>query len=357
MTEVAPAVEVLRRRLATQRLLSERLDSPTAVVELLTGVQSQEFGHALWSLGMRSAGTFADAQAAFDRGEFVRTHVLRPTWHFALPEDIGWLLSVTAPRVHQLNGTMYRKVGLDPAGLDRAATVIVEALTGGVALTRADLGQRLGTSSLTLVYQVMNAELEGLIVSGPARGAQQTYALMDERVPRERRRTGDLAELAYRFFVGHGPASVRDLARWASLTQTQAAEATEAATPRLAGVTVTGGTEILWFDPAAPEPPAEVVYGALLLPLYDELTLTYPALGFPTAARHPHPVGEDQFVGSVVVGDENVGTWRRTVRGRVVQVEVALPPGRPPAEREAVATAAEELAVFLGRRLDLTITA
>ena len=59
----------------------------------------------------------------------------------------------------------------------------------------------------------------------------------------------------------------------------------------------------------------------------------------------------------MVVGDENVGTWRRTVRGRVVQVEVALPPGRSAAEREAVAAAAEELAAFLDRRLDLTITA
>ena len=121
VTEVVAAAEVLHRRLATQRLLADRLDSPAAVVGLLAGVQSQEFGHALWSLGMRSGGTFADAQAAFDRGEFVRTHVLRPTWHFARPEDIGWLLEVTAPRVHQLNGTMYRKLGLDPAALDRAA--------------------------------------------------------------------------------------------------------------------------------------------------------------------------------------------------------------------------------------------
>lgn len=355
MTTAVSAAEVLHRRLATQRLLPDRLGSPAEVVGLLTGVQSQEFGHALWSLGMRSTGTYADAQAAFDRGEFVRTHVLRPTWHFTLPEDIGWLLAVTSPRVHQLNGTMYRKLGLDPAGLDRAAGVIVEALAGGVALTRAELGQRLGTSSLTLIYQVMNAELEGLIVSGPVRGAQQTYALMDERVPRECRRTGDLAELAYRFFVGHGPASVQDLARWASLTQTQAREATEAAAPRLAEETVTG--EPLWADPAAPEAPGDVAYGALLLPLYDELTLTYPALGFPAAAQHPHPAGEDQFVGSVVLGDENVGTWRRTVRGRTVEVEVALAPGRTPADRNAVAAAAGALAAFLDRRLDLTITA
>ena len=108
MTTAVSALEVLHRRLATQRLLADRLAGPAAAVGLLTGVQSQEFGHALWSLGMRSAGSsagsFADAQAAFDRAEFVRTHVLRPTWHFALSEDIGWLLAVTSPRVHQLTG-------------------------------------------------------------------------------------------------------------------------------------------------------------------------------------------------------------------------------------------------------------
>ena len=260
---------------------------------------------------------------------------------------------MTSPRVHQLNGTMYRKLGLDPAGLDRAAEVIVQALVGGVTLTRAELGQRLGTSSLLLVYQVMNAELEGLIVSGPLRGGQQTYALMDERVPAERRRSGDLGVLAYRFFAGHGPASVRDLARWASLTQSQATAATEAAAPRLAEITVTG--EPLMFDPAAPEPPSDVGYGAMLLPLYDEVTLSYPSLGFPAADRHPHPAGEDLFVGAVVLGDENVGTWRRTVKGRGVRVEVALAPGLTAADHEAVAAAAASLAGFLGRELDLSI--
>lgn len=354
MTVAVTAAEVRRRRLVTQGLLGPRLDSPAAVVDRLAGVQSQEFGHALWSLVMRSGGTYAAAQAAFDRGDFLRTHVLRPTWHFVAPEDVGWLLAVTAPRVHQLNGTMYRRLGLDPAGLDRAAAVIVDALAGGVALTRAELGQRLGTSSLTLVYQVMNAELEGLIVSGPLRRAQHTYVSMAQRVPAEHRRDGDPAELGRRFYAGHGPASVRDLARWASLTQGQAGEATEAAAARLDFSTVAG--ERLWFDPA-PAPWADAAYGALLLPLYDEMMLSYPTHGFPVAADHPHPAGEDQFVGSVVLGDENVGTWRRTVRGRTVAVEVALAPDRSADDRAAVRAAAEALAACYDRRLDLTIVA
>ena len=89
---------MLHARLAAQRLLTDRLASPAEVVALLAAVQSQEFAHALWSLRLRSAsGTEAEVRAAFDRGEFLRTHVLRPTWHLVSPEDIGWLLAVTAP--------------------------------------------------------------------------------------------------------------------------------------------------------------------------------------------------------------------------------------------------------------------
>jgi hypothetical protein len=347
--------DVLHARLATQRLLADRLAGPAEVVALLAAVQSQEFAHALWSLRLRSAaGSEAEVRAAFDRGEFLRTHVLRPTWHLAAAEDIGWLLAVTAPRVQRLNGTMYRQQGLDQAALDRAAATITDALAGGAELTRAELGGLLGTSGVRLAYQVMNAELEGLVVSGAMRGAQHTYALLAERVPADRRRSGDLAELAYRFYAGHGPASEPDLARWATLTRRQAAEAIEAAAGRLTSLEVDG--ERLWRAPDAPEPPAELAYGALLLPLYDELTLSYPAINFPDAERHPHPAGEDRFVGSVVVGDRNAGLWRRTVQGGTVIVEVTLAPGLPPAQYEAVRTAAAELAGFLDRRLELTIT-
>ena len=129
VTTVVSATEVLHRRLATQRLLAERLGSPAAVVELLTCVQSQEFGHALWSLGMRSdrRRTRTPRRRSTGASSFGPTSCARPGTS-SLPEDIGWLLAVTAPRVHQLNGTMYRKLGLDPAGMDRAADLIVDAL-------------------------------------------------------------------------------------------------------------------------------------------------------------------------------------------------------------------------------------
>jgi Winged helix DNA-binding domain len=367
---------VLRRRLATQRLQGAGLPSSADVVRLLGCVQSQEYAHALWSLGMRTSGLkLADAQAEFDRGDFLRTHILRPTWHLVAAEDIRWILEVTAPRVQKLNQAIYRRERLDPATLDRGLALIVEELQGGRYRTRTELGQaladrRLVCERLGLAYVVMNAELEGVICSGPTRGAQQTYALLDERAPRSATalgvsanrelragcasgaRIGDAAELARRFFLGHGPASVQDLARWSSLTISQCRDALEAIRDRLDCITVEGVE--LWFDPDAPQ--AGELTDALLVPLYDELTLTYPLINFPQAKGHPHQPGQDLFVGCVIIAETNVGTWRRTVRGRKMIMEIALAPGIAARSRALVETAASELATFVGKELELTIT-
>jgi Winged helix DNA-binding domain len=350
--------DVLRRRLATQRLHGERLPSAAQAVRLLTCVQSQEYAHALWSLGMRTSSLMAtDVQAEFDRGAFLRTHILRPTWHFVAAEDIRWILQLTAPRVQRLNQTIYRQERLDPATLERGAALIVEELRGGQCRTRAELGQALADRDLTsqglhLAYIVMNAELEGLICSGPMRGAQQTYALLEERVPRTEAATGDAAELAYRFFLGHGPASIQDLARWSSLTVTQCREAVDAVKGRLECATVDGVD--LWFDNTDP-PQVQAAPGALLLPLYDEVTLSYPAINFPLGHGHPHQPGQDLFIGCVIIDETNVGLWRRTFKGSKMIMEVTVAPGVLARSGSLIETAAADLAAFTGKELELTM--
>ncbi|HEX6756854.1 MAG TPA: winged helix DNA-binding domain-containing protein [Propionibacteriaceae bacterium] len=349
--------DVLRRRLAIQRLQGEGLSSAADVVRLLGCVQSQEYAHALWSLGMRTSGLkVTDAQAEFDRGDFLRTHILRPTWHLVAAEDIRWILEVTAPRVQKLNQTIYRRERLDPAILDRGLELIIEELEGGRYRTRAELGrvlvdQGIVAQRLGLAYIVMNAELEGAICSGPMRGAQHTYALVDERAPRSADAAGDAAELARRFFLGHGPASIQDLARWSSLTVSQCREALETIRDSLDCVTVEGVE--LWFDPDALQ--VGQSRDALLLPLYDELILSYPLINFPQANGHPHAPGEDLFVGSVIIAETNVGTRRRTLQGRKMIMEIALAPGVVARSRALVEAAASKLATFAGTELELTI--
>jgi hypothetical protein len=349
---------VLARRLATQRLVGPGLASPVDAVELLTCVQSQEWAHAVWSVGMRVAGaTHTGILATFDAGDLLRTHLLRPTWHLIAPADLGWVLAATADRVHLKNGGMYRQTGVDAATAARCADLLHGMLEGGRGLTRAEIGGRLAAAGveaptgMRLTYLVMRAELDGLIVSGPLRGQQHTYALVTERLADRPVRTPDdpVGELWRRFVIGHGPTSVRDFARWSSLTLTAARAAAARSADRFAAATV--GEEELWWDPASPDlDPTAARDVVRLLPLYDELPLSYPRLSFPLAAGHPHPPDDDLRWGSVLADLTNVGVWRRTIvegRRRTVRVAALLAPDTTTARRAAVDAELDRLAEFL----------
>jgi hypothetical protein len=302
---------------------------------------------------MRTANsTYVDVKRAFDEGRILRTHMLRTTWHFVTPDDIRWVLAATSPRVLAAFGSSFRQHGLDHRAQGRTGELVVEMLTGGTYLTRNEIRsalekQGVPTAGQRLAYIVMSAELRGLICSGPMRGAQHTYAVLDERVPPGMPYEADqsVAELAFRFFAGHGPASLKDFTRWSSLTVSDARTAIEAAGDRLENGTVDGQT--LWFDPTAPTP-RKGEPTAYLLPLYDEVLLTYPQLNFPVAPGHPHPPDMDLFIGSVIVGERNVGTWRRTLTGKRLTIETDLAPGLSDEDLGAVRSAVDRLRVFLG---------
>lgn len=364
--------DVLRRRLAVQRLTTPGLPSATDVVALLTCVQSQEWAHGLWSLGMRTGPTpatrsdAAAVQAEFDRGDILRTHILRPTWHYVTPADLTWILTATSARVHQRNASAYRQTGLDPATRERAADLMLEALPDGVALTRAELAERLtdggiAASGMRLAHVVMSAELDGLIASGPLKGAQHTYRRLDgaarAHVPED-----PLSELLARFLAGHGPATLPDFVRWCSLTLTDARAALdrlrERFGDRLVGARVSdvADSPVVWWLADAPEPES-ARGGAYLMPLYDELTLSYPAVNFDMTDGHPHVPGEDLFVGSVIIdrlndAPVNAGLWQRTVRGRRVRIDLDLATSCSGDERDAAREAAGDLARFLGKVLE-----
>ena len=177
------------QRLSQQRLTHEPLATPAEVVAWLGAVQSQEYLGAIWSLGMRMRdATDAVIERAFNEGAILRTHVLRPTWHFVTPADIRWLLELTAPRVRATMAHYDRQLELDDALYLRSNAAIAGALAGGQYRTRAELGTALAAAGLVaegqrLGHIVMRAELDGVICSGPRRGKQFTYALLAERAP------------------------------------------------------------------------------------------------------------------------------------------------------------------------------
>jgi len=189
-------------------------------------MQSQEFAYAKWSVAQRTNGAInARMDQALADGTILRTHVVRPTWHFVLPADIRWLLDLTAPRVNALSAYYFRQLGLDDAVFAKTNALFSKVLKGGGQLTRTELNAMLQRSGIAasgqrLGYILMRAELDAIICSGARRGKQQTYALFDERVRRAKRMRRDdaLAELTRRYFVSRGPATLKDYVVWSSLT-------------------------------------------------------------------------------------------------------------------------------------------
>ncbi|HXO84536.1 MAG TPA: crosslink repair DNA glycosylase YcaQ family protein, partial [Gemmatimonadales bacterium] len=105
---------IARRRFASQHLIAPTLRSAVEVVRALGAVQAQDYPNAKWAIGQRTTGLIdADIEQAFARGEILRTHVLRPTWHFVLPADARWMLELTAPRVKTAMASYDRKLGLE----------------------------------------------------------------------------------------------------------------------------------------------------------------------------------------------------------------------------------------------------
>jgi hypothetical protein len=346
------------RRLHTQRLTGKPFASPVDAVRWLGAVQSQDYAAAKWALGQRTRGvTDAEIDRLYDEGAILRTHVMRPTWHFAVPDDIRWLLELTGPRLRRALAARYRRLELDERTIDRATAAFRSALAGGGNMTRPQLGDLLNTAHISpagqrLPHLLMNAELEGVIVSGPRRGKQHTYALLDERAPKGRilERADAVAELTLRYFRSHGPAQLQDFVWWSGLTMADARAGIAAAGPALEHEVLDGND--FWSDAGAHRVNHKGPV-AHLLPNFDEYTVGYRDRAgalHPDHSFDPALFSFGSILSNIVTVDGRVrGAWRRTlVRDRViVEVKTMRPMHR--AESQAVEEAARRMSRFLGR--------
>ncbi len=268
------------RRFRTQRLTGPRFRTVAEVVSFLGAVQAQDYPGAKWAVAQRTAKlTDADLDAALDAGAIFRTHIMRPTWHFVMPEDIRWMLALTSHRVHAISAPYHRKQGLDARVLSTFHTMLGKALEGGRDLTKAEIvklatGTSVPADPFTLSFAIMHAELEGLIASGPRRGRQHTWALLDERAPPQPSvpKEEALARLASRYFASHGPAEDKDMAWWSGLTLRDVRAGIALAGETLKREEIDGRT--LW---SAADEPASVQERPIvhLLPNYDEIFIAF----------------------------------------------------------------------------------
>ena len=357
--------EVLRTRLAGQQLRDPRAAAAEDALKNLLAVQAQEFPYARWSLAQRTTGAAAaDVEQAVADGRILRTHILRPTWHFVHRADLPWLRALSAPRLHQANGGTYRKTGIDDAAASRSAGVLAEAVSGGVHLTREQLaaslqGAGFPAKGLALAYLIMHAEISGVLVSGapvrsPGGALRQTYAAFDERVAGATpaaapSREESLAALTLRYFGSRGPATVRDCADWSGLTMTDVRRGLALAGEIAPGAIVSAsfdGAEFYLRPPEAEEAqgrggesaPAGAWDGQPqidLIQCYDEYIMGYSVSRHYFGGSAPaYPFG-DNPMHVVLLDGVLAGSWRHSLVRRgsaaqrcVLDIRLSRPLGR-----------------------------
>jgi hypothetical protein len=333
-------------RLDNQCVTGSPRRRPADVVARLGAVQAQEYPAAKWALALRMReGATGDAiDRAFDTGAILRTHLLRPTWHFVASSDVHWMLELTAPRVRQAMAFAYRFYELDAPTRVRATAIFERALGRREFLTRAELGEQLARAGLDftgvrLAMLTMDAELEGVICSGPLRGKQMTYALLPARAPRPRRLKRDeaLGELATRYFQSHGPATIRDFVWWSGLTVADARRAVEIGGARQQTVDALDYWTI--GGPRSRKGPRRLVH---LLPIYDEYLIAYRDLeAVPRSSG-----GRGQIQQAVVASGQVAGTWKPVRRAGGISLEIAADRPLSAAERRALNQAAARYGQF-----------
>lgn len=325
-------------RIVAQHLAGEGFATPVEAVAHLGAVQAQDLPGALTSIALRMNGsgtTSAEARVrdALADGSIVRSWPMRGTLHLTRGADIGWICHLTRDRGIRQAATRHRELGIDDALYARAELAATEVLSAD-PLTRSELQDRWRGTEFTavpqrLIHLLSLLSVRGVLVqTGPLKGNQPVFRLArdwitDPATPADRDEA--LQWITARYFLGHGPATSKDLARWTGLTLTELKPAVAA----LEGTVLTrseidtaeGRALPHWHDPALPDLLAahrRDARGTFWLPGFDELVLGYADRSCTVRPEHAQaivPGGNGMFKATVIDNGVAVGTWQRSRPG------------------------------------------
>ncbi len=346
-----PRSDILLHRLHNQGILGKGFSAPNEMVGQLGAVQGQDYLITKWAFGLRIPGSKQeDVDNAMENGTILRTHIMRPTWHFVTPKDIRWIQMLTAPRVRQAMAYYNRQQKLGPQVYTKSNALIEKELKGGNALTRKELGSILKkagipSTNLQVSFLLMGAELDALVCSGPLKGKQFTYMLVDDRAPKAKTLTKEesLVELASRYFTSHGPATLSDFTWWSGLTVAEAKQGIEKSKLRKEEY----GEQTYWFGKNTPVNPVPLT--AHLLPTYDEYVIGYKSSRSLFSPTRPFDMmAQIPFFNCLMIDGHVAGMWRRVLKSKHIELHIRLSVSLESDEKEAVEKAIEAYSTFHG---------
>lgn len=320
---------ISQRRLINQQLKGTKFKTPKDIVSWMGAMQAQDYNMAKLAIGVRlPESTDKMIEEAFNKGEILRTHLLRPTWHFVSADDIYWLLELTGPRLRASLETRHKELGITEKIINQSQTVIKKSLAGGRQLSRDELiakfrKAKISCDSSQAYHLLITAEFDGLICSGSMKGKEQTYALLADRAPRKKKisREEALEKLAQKYFSSHGPATLQDFIWWSGLSAADARKALESASSKIVSEKI--DSQLYWSSRPTPATKGNSAY---LLPAFDEFIISYrdrtPSL---RVAHHSRAISSNGIFKPVVVADNHViGTWKKILKKGTLRIELNL---------------------------------
>jgi hypothetical protein len=350
-------------RLASQQLAGTKFTSPKEIVTWMGAMQAQDYPMAKWAIGVRLHGsTDQDIEDAIASAQIIRTHVLRPTWHFVTPEDIYWILDLCRTQLKTSQSSRDRQLELTEAIYTKSNTIIEKALSKGNHLIREELIAQLNQAGIATdenraAHLFARAEIEKIICSGATRNGKTTYALLAERVPKVRQLTRDeaLAELARRYFTSRYPASLQDFTWWSGLTARDANHALESVKSEFSPETLDQHAYWLTPDFIIPRQSRPSVY---LLPTYDEFIISYNdrSAAIPIdLEQHMKKISDrGVFRPIIVVNGQAAGIWKRTIQMDTMFLDIQpfTPLDQP--IMDLMIQSAKQYGHFSGKKINVT---
>lgn len=320
-------------RLLSHQLAKPRFRSPKELVAWMGAVQAQEYTMAKWAVGTRlKSSSLRVVDDALAKGEILRTHILRPTWHFIVAEDIRWMLQLSGGRIRTAfdSYARSRKMEITESFYTKGCRLLEQLLGGNKSLTKQELMDGFGragveTDNHLIHYFLVRAETDGLVCSGVDKNKKPTYALLEERVPpmKELSREEALARLATLYFQSHSPATLSDFVWWSGLTATEARHAVALIETDLLTEKFDSETFYLHVTCDLKARCRKVLH---LLPSYDEYLISYKDRTTVMLREHHHKAFNTFGIFYPVILYEGriVGNWKKDSKKKALTVETSL---------------------------------
>jgi hypothetical protein len=347
-------------RLSSQQIVETELKSVKELVAWMGAMQAQDYNMAKWAIGVRlpHAGNKI-IESAITNGDIIRTHVLRPTWHFISPDDIYWMLELTAPHIKSAMKSRNKELGLTEAIYNKSNRLIEKSLTGVNHLTREEIMTILEKAKIVTEHNrsshfLMQAELDRIICSGAPKGNKQTYALLEERVPKRKTMNKDeaLATLAQKYFTSHCPATLQDFIWWSGLPISNARHALEMIKSNFISETV--GMKTYWITNSF-APPVMDQSIAFFLPAYDEYLISYKdrSASLPFQLQKNTVSSNGIFHPVIILNGKVIGVWNKKIKNDKVEIKTKLFQKHSKTIHKIIEKAAEKFGNFIGADLNL----